>query len=214
MPEQNFAILIFVLWFILPIIPAFLLYKFLPGNQVWVKGPFKGLTVDLAGAFAAYFLLFLGSYIVVNKMLFHEKERFEVWTVKGTVQDDMGRILNNDRNKPSVMLLPSIEINNGRFDFPVSVRVKDGFYDFPMISITAISNDQQNLFIGQDASDFLDMDVDKSAVNKDGNWEYNFHRNTIRYRRALKLTKEQMEDTTRYKVVVNGPNSYDINPNK
>jgi hypothetical protein len=62
MTYQTYKIIVFSLWIILPILPAFILYKFLPKNKVLVKGPFKGLTVDMAGAFAGYFLLFLTSY--------------------------------------------------------------------------------------------------------------------------------------------------------
>lgn len=43
---------------LLPLIPAFILYKTLPA-ETNVKGPFKGLTINLSGAFAGYFLLVL-----------------------------------------------------------------------------------------------------------------------------------------------------------
>ena len=41
---------------LLPLIPAFLLYKFLP-SKTNVTGPFKGLNLKLTGAFGGYFLL-------------------------------------------------------------------------------------------------------------------------------------------------------------
>lgn len=41
---------------LIPLLPAFILYKFLPSKTA-VKGPFKGLTVNLTGAFGGYFLL-------------------------------------------------------------------------------------------------------------------------------------------------------------
>ncbi|MEP6947864.1 MAG: hypothetical protein ABI863_01255, partial [Ginsengibacter sp.] len=43
---------------LLPLIPAFLLYKFLP-SRTNVSGPFKGLNLKLTGAFGGYFLLVL-----------------------------------------------------------------------------------------------------------------------------------------------------------
>jgi hypothetical protein len=41
---------------LLPLVPAFIIYKFLPSKTV-VKGPFKGLNINLTGAFGGYFLL-------------------------------------------------------------------------------------------------------------------------------------------------------------
>src|ERR1041385_959358 len=44
---------------LLPLLPAFLLYKFLPAGQTDVSGPFHGLDIKLSGAFAGYFLVVL-----------------------------------------------------------------------------------------------------------------------------------------------------------
>ncbi|HEX7903459.1 MAG TPA: hypothetical protein VF487_06245 [Chitinophagaceae bacterium] len=60
MPE-----LIYILaWFILPLTPAFILFKFLPsvGN---VEGPLKGMQLKFGGAFAGYLILFFISYNVM-----------------------------------------------------------------------------------------------------------------------------------------------------
>ena len=43
---------------LLPLVPAYLLFRALP-SQAEISGPFKGMTVKLGGAFAAYFLVFL-----------------------------------------------------------------------------------------------------------------------------------------------------------
>lgn len=43
---------------LLPIVPAYLLFKLLPSNAV-VAGPLKGLTVNLGGAFGGYFAILL-----------------------------------------------------------------------------------------------------------------------------------------------------------
>ena len=44
---------------LLPLFPAYILYKFLPASETDVSGPYKGLSVKLKGAFAGYFLLVL-----------------------------------------------------------------------------------------------------------------------------------------------------------
>jgi hypothetical protein len=41
---------------IIPLIPALIIYKYLPSKTA-VKGPFKGLNINLTGAFGGYFLL-------------------------------------------------------------------------------------------------------------------------------------------------------------
>lgn len=48
---------------LMPLIPAFLLYKFLP-SKTNVGGPFKGLSLKLTGAFAGYFLLVISAMSV------------------------------------------------------------------------------------------------------------------------------------------------------
>jgi len=82
---------------LVPLIPAFLLYKFLPAGRTEVGGPFKGLDIKLSGAFAGYFLVVL---IVTSLLVFLIKTKpvppcpvcptppvtqYEVYTVTGKV---------------------------------------------------------------------------------------------------------------------------------
>lgn len=53
---------------IIPLIPAFILYKFLP-SKTMVNGPFKGLNLNLTGAFGGYFLLVLISIAFTHFVL-------------------------------------------------------------------------------------------------------------------------------------------------
>jgi hypothetical protein len=53
---------------LLPLIPAFVLFRFLPSTAN-VQGPFKGLTLKLGGAFAGYFVTVLLSWQVAKSML-------------------------------------------------------------------------------------------------------------------------------------------------
>jgi len=54
---MNITILV-VLIVIMPIIPAYILYKSLPARTT-VSGPFKGLNIQLTGAFGGYFVVVL-----------------------------------------------------------------------------------------------------------------------------------------------------------
>ena len=55
---------------LLPLLPAYIIYKFLPESETNVEGPYKKLNLKLKGAFAGYFLLVLISlglqYVVMN----------------------------------------------------------------------------------------------------------------------------------------------------
>ena len=71
---------------LLPIVPAYILYKFLPQKKS-EKGAFKGLTIRSRGAFGAYFITFL----VLSVLLFAYFNRpvpsdYEVWRVEGWVK--------------------------------------------------------------------------------------------------------------------------------
>ena len=54
--SDNFYLSLAAILF-LPIIPAYILYKFLPASDTDVSGPYQGLSLKLKGAFAGYFLL-------------------------------------------------------------------------------------------------------------------------------------------------------------
>src|SRR4051812_38777411 len=55
---------------LVPVIPAFIIYKFLPASDTDVSGPYQGLSLKLKGAFAGYFLLVIVGlalqYVVMN----------------------------------------------------------------------------------------------------------------------------------------------------
>ena len=59
---------------LLPLIPAFLFYKFLP-SRTSVGGPFKGLNIKLTGAFGGYFLLVITAIGVFFPLLKNEQAK-------------------------------------------------------------------------------------------------------------------------------------------
>src|SRR6476619_1680989 len=59
---------------LLPLVPAFLLYKFLP-SRTTVSGPFKGLNLTLTGAFGGYFILVLTAIGVFFPLLKNEQAK-------------------------------------------------------------------------------------------------------------------------------------------
>jgi len=88
MDPLTFKILVFIIWFLVPAIPAIIIFKLIPGSKVFLKGPFQGVKINLTGAFGGYFLLILASYLMVKEMIFEKQPDVEVWTLKGFVKDD------------------------------------------------------------------------------------------------------------------------------
>ena len=68
----------------LPVLPAYLLYRLLPSTTS-VRGPFKGLTLNLTGAFAGYFLLVLLAVSFTYTSLSPSNPTYEIWRVEGKV---------------------------------------------------------------------------------------------------------------------------------
>jgi hypothetical protein len=74
MGTTNTFVYVLAAVLLLPLIPAFLLYKFLP-SKTNVSGPFKGLTLKLTGAFGGYFLLVLISVGVFFPLLKNDQAK-------------------------------------------------------------------------------------------------------------------------------------------
>jgi hypothetical protein len=133
---QNTANLFWVFTAILlPMIPAYLLFKSLPSTSD-VTGPFHGLQIKLGGAFAGYFLL-------VMVIFFWPREKpavisgtvYEVWTVKGQVQNDDGSPVaqvNLTLQPRGVEYLPQ----DGTFEMDILVRRgQSGEEKFPTLLV-------------------------------------------------------------------------------
>jgi hypothetical protein len=84
MEDLIYIIILVPLVVLLPVIPAYILYKALPSGTK-VNGPFKGLNIQLTGAFGGYFIVALltGSFITSYTYL---KPKYELWTVEGKIQ--------------------------------------------------------------------------------------------------------------------------------
>jgi hypothetical protein len=79
--------LMLVLIVLLPIVPAFLLFKALPSKAV-VTGPLQGLKINLGGAFAGYFAMVV--LVLSTHSIWNPPPMYQVWEVIGSVSDDQG----------------------------------------------------------------------------------------------------------------------------
>jgi hypothetical protein len=76
-----------ILWVLLPLAPAVLIYWLFPNTPVAVSGPLSGLTVRTGGAFGAYLVVLLltyGQLRTINQSIALLDSQF--WNVRGTVQ--------------------------------------------------------------------------------------------------------------------------------
>jgi len=128
-------VLIFIAYlcgvFLVPLIPAYIVYKLLPPSKTKVGGPFKGLKINLTGAFGGYFLLVLIALSLVFFFITPPKPQLEVWTLTGIIQtksmdpniadvsdDFAGTEINT---KPETFLVDS----EGQFNIKVAVIPDD-----------------------------------------------------------------------------------------
>lgn len=87
-----FALLI--IWVLIPLVPAILIYRLFPDTKVSLTGPLSNLTLRATGAFAAYAVVLLIAFFLVQPM--HNKicgMSDEVWRVNAHVRiiDESGQ---------------------------------------------------------------------------------------------------------------------------
>ena len=73
---------------LIPVIPAFVIYKFLPASETDVSGPYQGLSLKLKGAFAGYFLLVIVGLVLQYAIMGNKQEkRIETLTREAKQKD-------------------------------------------------------------------------------------------------------------------------------
>lgn len=86
MTDNFFLVLAAIL--LIPLIPAFLIYKFLPASDTDVSGPYQGLSLKLKGAFAGYFLLVIVALVLQYAVMNNKQEkRLEMLTREAAQKD-------------------------------------------------------------------------------------------------------------------------------
>lgn len=139
---------------LVPLVPAVLLYKLFE-QKTLVSGPFKGLRLDLSGAFAGYFLVLLvcgglvygpaersknykdliGKYenqiSKLTAQLQDESEMGKAWTVNGYIVPK-GKDKKMDGVGIAIEGLPRFD-SNGRFEIRVAKNKSGGIATFPSL---------------------------------------------------------------------------------
>jgi hypothetical protein len=159
--DPNTVNLIYiVVELLLPIIPAFILHRYLP-NKTFVKGPLKGLQINLSGAFAGYFLLFFLLYLAPRPL------SSEVWKVVGTISPNSKitpEYQIDCRISPPLTNIP----DNKSFEVTVPIEIKDGKRSFPDLVLTCKPDgkfETQTIHLGEEWEklDSIKLDRDERA---------------------------------------------------
>lgn len=131
MTETLNALLVLAVIALLPLVPAVLLFRFLPSAGS-VEGPMQGLTVKFGGAFAGYFALFLVLVSIRPTELTH----YHTWTVTGTIEPSpaQGEPEPNLNDVVIRMVPPRFNLmNQGAFSWDIPVIEDAAGLHFPDI---------------------------------------------------------------------------------
>ena len=121
---------------LLPLTPAYILYRALPARTK-VVGPFKGLNIQLSGAFAGYFLLVLVIIGFISTRRTPPDPTHELWKVSGKMNFDSSWT-DTGKDRPQLSLIPGAQqvYSNGEFEIQVAPEVcVDGRLKFPKVFI-------------------------------------------------------------------------------
>jgi hypothetical protein len=135
---SQFAALCFVI--LLPIVPAFILFKILPSTGS-VKGTLQGMEIKLGGAFSGYFavvVLVLANHAYLMPMPLAPPPPYQVWYVTGQVTDESGQPIDPLDITKIYVSPPSIDMEQAPGTFALksySFPGPDGKYIYPTLSI-------------------------------------------------------------------------------
>lgn len=155
---------------LLPLTPAYILYKALPAKTK-VFGPFKGLNIQLSGAFAGYFLLVLVIMGFVSTRANPPDPTHEVWKVTGKLNLDSSWT-DTERDSLQLSVIPGSQhvYPTGDFEMQVVPEVcSGGKLKFPKVFIS--HDGYQKLTIDLENPQFSQISqsvsVTKDFVTKD-----------------------------------------------
>jgi hypothetical protein len=168
MSDQAYYLVVMAAEVLLPLIPAFILFKVIPSDAT-VTGPFQGFTVKLGGAFAGYFVMFL----VLNHFFPPPESRYQVWHIRGQASlEGPDKLLESD-----ISVQPIVQVVDGTFrlDFPVE-KNEAGVIEFPSLVINPVCHMYTSISLGTKPGGFggaspdvhVTSDVTARTIQVDG----------------------------------------------
>ena len=135
LPQNELRALLHLgLVILLPMVPAYVLFKALPGTAV-VAGPLQGLNVKLGGAFAGYFALLL--LVFSTHSIWNPVPAGQVWEICGSLVAEDGTAIQQPDPKDIGVIPNSFNgYADGTFTLTVStVPTQGGGIAFPRVMV-------------------------------------------------------------------------------
>jgi hypothetical protein len=136
---------------LLPLFPAFLLFRYLPSSEATVEGPLKGLKIKLGGALAGYVALVLLSWQVVASFL--EPNWSDNWNVVAQIAFD-GPPGSHPPPTQALVLVkpPTADIDqSGSFQMMIPIpRVHSGAIDIQRLVVSVEGYEAANVPLDPD----------------------------------------------------------------
>ena len=141
---------------LLPLGPAFVLYKLLPSTAK-VRGPFKGLNLQLSGAFGGYFMLTLMVFgFISTRPQPKPPATEEMWEVTGKIDcQQSGDPV--DISQLRLSMMPPSTVTGGDGTFIVHVpakRLPSGEAKFPILLIENAGHETVSIDLNQEGFKF------------------------------------------------------------
>jgi hypothetical protein len=155
---------------LLPLVPAILLFKFLPGGETNVEGPLAGLKVKLGGAFGGYVALtvFLATFYAHS--LKPDDNALDTWTVIGDVQRPMW-------SEISCKVSPPLNIDPGNhFEWQIPVPKNS---KLPHVTFEAAGYEGETLYLS-----------DTQHINKKFPLDIDYTKHTVTVKAPIALQKK------------------------
>jgi len=141
---------------LLPLGPAFVLYKLLPSTAN-VTGPFKGLNLQLSGAFGGYFMLTLMVFgFLASRPQPKPLATEEIWEITGKVDCQQGDDP-VDINQLRLSMMPPSHVTGGDGTFIVRVpakRLASGDAKLPILLIEHNGHETVSIDLNQEGFKF------------------------------------------------------------
>ena len=126
---------ILAVWVLLPLVPAILMFRLVPGNAITLTGPLANLTLNASGAIAAYFavLVAIAFFVVDIKQKASPVPR-QYWTVIGKIEleDANGKPERFQRHVGKIKVITNPEVYTIDED-ELRIKVVEGESGLPSI---------------------------------------------------------------------------------
>jgi hypothetical protein len=128
---------ILAVWVLLPLVPAILMFRLVPGNAITLTGPLANLTLNASGAIAAYFavLVAIAFFVVDIKQKASPVPR-QYWTVIGKIEleDANGKPERFQRHADKIKVITNPEVYSIDED-ELRIKVVEGESGLPSIRV-------------------------------------------------------------------------------